>query len=159
MTLNNKIERVDVEMETFLLPTTKNVDEKMTVVEALEVLKSNHVEFEVSGDVVNGMYLSNNGEIVEEELIPITGNVNAQQLATMFTQECILEYDNKNARLVAQNGEILTNFDRKIEYRTLNNSDAVELQETMSKYFGGASRIDNDVWSWTTESDIKGWIS
>lgn len=138
--------------KVLLLPTTKNVDEKMSIADALRILKENGVEFEITGNVVNGMYLSENGEIVEEELIPITGNVNAQQIATIFTQECVLEFDSENAKLVAQNGEIWAEFDRKIELLADTVENAVEIQRMMAKKFGGSSRIDKKVWSWVQKT-------
>lgn len=146
---------------TKLLPTTKNVNERMSIVEALEILSENNVEFEIIGkEIVEGMYFSDDlQEIVEEQLVPIRTNVESRHLATIFDQECILEFDNSTAKLVASNGDIWAEFDNKVEYSTETIENAVELQRKMALHFGGSSRIDNFVWAWATEEQISTWVT
>ena len=140
-------------MLTILLPTTREVSQKMSIREALNSLKSENVEFDIVGSTIDGMYVSENGEIVEEQLVPISGNVTSRQIATWFTQECVLEFDNKQsfARLVSKDGDIWAEFDKKIEVLADTVENAVEIQRRMAKDYGGSSRIDKLVWAWTQE--------
>lgn len=142
-------------MKTLLLPTTTGVNESISMREALSILSSNGISFEIVGDVVDGMYLSESGEIVSEELLPIHSNIGADELAQLFTQECILESDDNSARLVAQNGDIWAKFTEKVEYHLNSLSEAINLQEKLARHFGGASRVGNFVWAWGTKNDIE----
>lgn len=143
--------------KTLLLPTTIGVNESISMKEAIAILKSNGIMFEVAGNVVSGMYKADNGEIVEEELLPIVSNMSADALAVMFTQECILESDGKTAQLVAQNGDVWADFDGKVEYNLDSELDAIAIQSKLANHFGGASRIDNNVWAWGNTESISKW--
>ena len=136
-------------MKTMLLPTTMNVDEVMSIEEAMYILTSNGITFEVMGDVVDGMYKADNGSIVEEQLVPIKADLTAQQLAVLFNQECILESDGTTAQLVAQDGSKWADFKEKVEYTFDNIKQAIETQRQLAIEFGGASRIGNTVWAWS----------
>ena len=136
-------------MKTMLLPTTINVDEAMSIEEAMYILQSNGVAFEVAGETVDGMYKAENGEIVEEQLVPIKASITAQHLAVLFNQECILESDDATAQLVAQDGSKWADFKNKVEYSFDNVKQAIDTQRQLALQFGGASRIGNTVWAWS----------
>lgn len=147
-------------MKTLLLPTTLGVNEGISIKEALNILKSNGMNFKVAGNVVDGMYLAESGEIVAEQLLPITSKtLRADTLAVMFTQECILESTDKEAKLVAQNGDIWANFNKKVEYNVSNmeENEVIKLQTKMTKHFGGASRQGNVVWAWGDDKMVSNW--
>lgn len=147
-------------MKTLLLPTTVGVNEAITMKEALEMLKSNGIMFEVTGDIVDGMYVADNGEIVAEQLLPITSNMlSADVLATMFTQECILESTETEAKLVAQNGDVWADYNVKIEYNVNEVGNALELQEKLARHFGGASRQNDKIWAWGNADTVATWAN
>lgn len=145
-------------MRTLLLPTTVGVNEMITMQEALNILKSNGIEFEVAGEIVDGMYLAENGEIVKEQLLPIASDMlTANELAVIFTQECILESDGNSAQLVAQNGDVWANFGIKVDYDFRDIATAIAYQEKLAKHFGGSSRIGGYVWAWGNEENVSQW--
>ena len=144
-------------MKTLLLPTTVGVNEAISIKESLEILKLNGVTFEVAGDVIDGMYVADNGEIVAEQLLPISSNINASSLAMLFTQECILSSDETTAQLVAQNGDVWARFDKKVEYILNDYKEIIALQEKMARHFGGSSRVGNRVWAWGNDENISSW--
>lgn len=145
-------------MKTLLLPTTVGVNEMISMREALDILKMNGIDFEVAGDVVDGMYLAESGEIVKEQLLPISSDMlSADQLAVLFTQECILESDGNSAQLVAQNGDVWADFGIKVDYDFNDESTAIAVQEKLAKHFGGSSRVGSYVWAWGNEENVSQW--
>lgn len=144
-------------MRTLLLPTTTGVNESISMKEAMDILTLNGITFNIAGDIVNGMYKADNGEIVAEELLPITSSITADALASIFTQECILESDGVTAQLVAQNGDVWADFDRKVEYVVDVEQDAISLQSRLADHFNGSSRVGNKVWAWGNTESVNGW--
>lgn len=133
-----------------LIPTTVNVNESITINEAVKIFKekTDVTYYDIESTNVEGSYVADSGEIVtEKSLIVNTRESIASKVCKAFTQETVLEYDNNGARLINAEGEVVVNFNAKELYRCDNLSDAIELQNQLTIKYGGASRVGNTVWA------------
>lgn len=134
------------------LPTTIG-SRSITADEAVAYVTACGHAIDVFYRILDGMYVTNSNELVSEVILEIETQTSPQVICQLFEQESVLfqELDGTFA-LITSRGEIMR-FTHQVTAECASVEEAMFLQESWARRFGGATRHKQFVWSFIMDGD------